>query len=107
MPSRRPYIHLCGVSKEYCTGFLAPLNHGLEKENLKAHASTSEAFNCMKHSLLAQGYTQVDSRAFQPPDGGPIRVLTKRIRFGGKLRNGKEGTRNMPNRHNGGIFYSS
>lgn len=104
--ARRPYIYLCGVSEQFCTGFLAPLNHALDKDRLKGHASTTEAFNCARHSLLAQGYAQLGSREFQPPGGGPIRVLTKRIRFGGKMRNGKEGTRNMPHKRGGGICFS-
>jgi len=106
VPARRPYLYLCGTAEEYCTGTLTPLNHSLDKDKIKAHSSTTEAFNCMKHSLLAQGYTQVDARAFRPPDGGPIRVLTKKIRFGGKMRNGKEGTRNMPHKRGGGICFS-
>lgn len=106
MPMRRPYLYLCGVDETYCTGSLTPLNAGLRKDLPKAHSSTTEAFNCMKNSLLQQGYTQVDSRSFAPPDGGPIRVLTKKIRFGGKMRNGKEGTRNMPHKRGGGICFS-
>lgn len=106
MGARRPYMHLCGVSKEYCTGTLQPLNHSLDKDDLRVHSSSEGAFNCMRNSLLAQGYTQVDARAFQPPGGGPIRVLTKKIRFGGKMRNGKEGTRNMPHKRGGGICFS-
>jgi hypothetical protein len=103
--ARRPYVYLCGVSKEYCTGMLTPLNHSLP-EGTRSHSSTTEAFRCAKNSLLAQGYTQVDARAYQPPGGGPIRVLTKKIRFGGKMRNGKEGTRNMPHKRGGGICFS-
>lgn len=106
MANRRPYLYLCGTPAAYCTGSLTPLNHGLEKEGLRAHSSTDESFKCAKRALLAQGYTQVDSRSFQPPDGGPIRVLTKKIRFGGKMRNGKEGTRNMPHKRGGGICFS-
>src|SRR6478735_8356039 len=106
MANRRPYLYLCGTLAEYCTGSLTPLNHGLEKLSLKSHSSSEESFKCAKRALLAQGYTQIDSRAFQPPDGGPIRVLTKKARFGGKMRNGKEGTRNMPHKRGGGICYS-
>lgn len=106
MPTRKPYAYLCGVDREHCTGTLTALNHGLEKLELKVHSSTTESYNCKKHSLLKQGYTQIDSRAFQPPGGGPIQVLTKKIRFGGKMRNGKEGTRVMPHKRGGGICYS-
>jgi hypothetical protein len=103
--ARRPYMYLCGVSKDLCTGTLTQLNNGMP-DGTKIHSSTTAAFNCAKHSLLAQGYTQVDARAFQPAGGGPIRVLTKKIRFGGKMRNGKEGTRNMPHKRGGGICFS-
>lgn len=61
----------------------------------RTHASHEAAFTCHSNHLLKTGYTKVDSRAFAPPDGGPIRVLTKRSRFGAVLRNGKEGTRVM------------
>ena len=43
----------------------------------------------MRKHLLSLGYKAVGSRAFSPPDGGPIVILTKKTRFGGRLRRGK------------------
>lgn len=96
MADRRPMMHMCGVPKEACSGSDSQVNAGLGGRR-KMHASPQEAFNCHKHYLLSQGYKQLDSRAFSPPDGGPVRVLNKPSRFGAALRNGKEGTRNMSN----------
>lgn len=105
--ARRPAMYACGVPVEFCGGGLCKLNNGMRP--MQAHQSSVEAFNCHKAFLLKKGYKVVDSRAFAPPDGGPIQVLTKRCRFGVRLRNGKEGTRNMANKkfgNRGGVVAS-
>lgn len=85
---------LCGVPQEYCTG--GTLNTDQRLGTTKSHGSHEQAFKCMRHYLMeVLGYTQAGSREFRPPDGGPVRVLTKKIRFGGNLRAGK-GDRFMP-----------
>lgn len=100
-------IYLCGTPSEYCVGKLALLSNGLKNKGLRSHQTSVEAFNCFKKSLLARGYVQIDSRAFQPPEGGPIHVLTKQSRFGARMRPGKEGTRNNPaGRRGGGVCIS-
>lgn len=104
---RKASAYMCGVPKGDCGGTLLTTNRALD--GVKGHGSPEDAFNCMRRHLLRQGYTQVGSRDFRPPDGGPIRVLTKKSRYGGKLRSGKEGTRNMPtklakHRHGGMVF---
>jgi len=98
--------YLCGVPREHCRGALVTAPH---KAGMKVHGSSTEAFNCMTKYLLKQGYTRVGGREFRPPNGGPIRVLTKKSRFGGALRRGKnlagtQGTRVafMGGRHAGG-----
>lgn len=96
MPERKPYMYMCGVPRDRCTGTSGNVNAGLGGTR-KIHSSPQEAFNCHKNHLLGLGYKQLDSRAFSPPDGGEVRVLTKATRFGASLRNGKEGTRNMSN----------
>lgn len=96
MPTRRPYMYLCGVPKDKCNGSLDSVNAGLAGPR-KMHVSPESAFSCHKQYLIDLGYKQLDTRAFSPPDGGPVRVLTKQSRFGATLRNGKEGTRNMSN----------
>lgn len=96
MPERKPYVHMCGVPKDKCAGSMSNVNAGLGGTR-KVHSSPQAAFSCHKNYLLGLGYTLIDSRAFSPPDGGAVRILTKPSRFGAVLRNGKEGTRNMSN----------
>lgn len=93
---RRPYEYLCGTPGVSCSGHISKLNHGLEGRGIRAHGSRSAAFACQRRYLLSQGYTQVGGHAFAAPDDGPILILTKKSHYGGKLRNGKEGTRNQP-----------
>jgi|SRR3972149_3223285 len=103
----------CGTPPECCSGSNFPMSSGISKDIKKYHMDPPSAFNCYAHYLQTQkGYTKVDSRAFRPPDGGPIMVLTKKSRFGGELRGGKRGenstqrspTRYMPKRRYGGII---
>jgi hypothetical protein len=82
------YRVLCGVPVLECLGSGYITTQALSK---KAHASRVEAFRCMRKHLMRQGFTQIGPREFRPPDGGPIRVLTKKARFGGLLRQGKAG----------------
>ena len=94
--------YLCGTPHEHCGGSSFALSHGLERTGgRRVHQTSEQSFNCYKHYLLSIGYTQVDSRAFAPPvnedgsSGGPIHVMTKKSRFGSRLRPGK-GKRSMP-----------
>jgi len=96
---RKPYCHLCGTPREHCGGAPATMNAMLKGgQTSKAHLTAEQAFACYRNYLVnVKGYTcPDDSRALHPPDGGPVRILTKPTRFGAKMRNGKEGTRNMP-----------
>jgi hypothetical protein len=104
MGNKHPYVHLCGVPKDDCDGTFTKTSSGLGAAQ-KAHTLPREAFACMKRFLLRQGYVQVGQREFAPPDGGPVRVLTKQSRYGGRLRRGKEGTRRMPVLRGGGIAF--
>lgn len=90
MPGRQ-YAYACGVPTEKCCGSVAKVNKGCAGLIRKTHGSAQAAFDCMKSHLIKQGYTKIGSREFSPPDGGPVRVLTKRRRYGGKFRPGKEG----------------
>jgi hypothetical protein len=92
-----PYKHACGVPGTHCTGDRINVSAGLTgTSQCRAHASPEEAFRCRTSWLVATGYTRVGSRAFAPPDGGPVLVLTKPCRFGNRLRGGK-GSRWMSN----------
>lgn len=98
-------VVLCGVPEEHCTAGYADVSSGLRK-HIKAHANPEDAFRCMRHYLVkVLGYTQIGAREFRPPDGSPITVLTKRSRYGGRLRRGKMG-RSMPGKRTGGCIYS-
>lgn len=99
-------IFLCGTPNDGCCGKQAILCNSLKNKGLGAHQTSVEAFNCYKKYLLSRGYTVVDSRALQPPDGGPIHILTKKSRFGARMRPGKEGTRNMGSVRHGGVCIS-
>ncbi len=87
------YKVLCGTPREHCIGSLYSTDQDLPK---KSHASHEEAFKCYARYLVkAEGYIRIGPREFRK-DGHPVRVLTKKIRFGGRLRAGKEGSRYMP-----------
>lgn len=102
-PKRGRYLFLCGTPKERCMGSNTNCNHGLQN-SIKMHGTPEEAFNCYKRYLVKEGYTVVGSRALQAPNDGPIQILTKKSRFGAKMRNGKEATRNISGR--GGVVIS-
>jgi len=103
------YRVLCGVPALECIGSGYITTQALSK---KAHASRVEAFNCMRKHLLNEGWEQIGPREFRPPDGGYIRVLTKKSRYGGMLRQGKAGedggmssSRFMPKKRTQGTVY--
>lgn len=90
---------LCGLPAQECRGDAVRLSPGLPA--LRSHATPEEAFECYRAYLLRQGYRQVGGREFESPGGGRVVVLTKRSRFGARLRGGKEG-RHMPTQLLGG-----
>lgn len=98
---------LCGVPNTDCTGSAYITQQQIPP---KAHGSRGEAFRCMTRYLMSQGYERIGQREFRPPNGGCILVLTKKSRFGGRLRTGKraEGgtstSRFMPDRGAGLIY---
>jgi hypothetical protein len=84
------YGYLCGVPKANCSGTLAKLSAGLDKQGLKKHGTQQEAFSCYCRYLKSQGYAQISAREFQKP-GEPIMSLSKVAKFGARLRSGKTG----------------
>lgn len=105
MPTRKPYVHACGTPREHCSGAITTVNAGMRGSTaIKAHMESQQAFACHKNWLVSVlGYLSTDdARTLKPgPNTPPERgdecvVLTKQSRFGARLRNGKEGTRNMP-----------
>lgn len=101
---KRPHKFLCGTPQSYCTGGQAQTSHGLK--NMKTHGSSLQAFNCYKSYLIQTGYKQVGPRELCKDDG-PIVVLTKKSRFGARLR-GAKGDRQMPSTDaTGGVVMST
>lgn len=101
--------YLCGVPERHCVGShvscSARLGTGKERtggiKTIKAHGNRLGAFKCyVRYLTTVRGYTQNphSTREFFPDDGGPVLVIAKKIRFGARLRAGKEGTRYMPPR---------
>lgn len=99
----RGYKYFCGVPTDKCIGSLSQLSNGIRR-NPKTHSSPEQAFKCYAKYLLTQGYIQVGPREFASPNDGPILVLTKKSRFGARLRGGK-GARYMPEKMLGGTIY--
>ena len=80
--------YCCGTPAIHCSGTRRLQAPAID---LKFHSSRAEAFKCYKKYLVnVEGYTQIGGREFRK-DGHPVRVLTKKIRFGARLRPGKEG----------------
>jgi hypothetical protein len=90
----RRYVVLCGVPSIHCSGGKLRTDQSLTE---KCHGSSEEAFKCMRRYLLnVLHYKAVGNREFAPPNGGRVRVLTKKCRYGGRLRTGKAGERYQP-----------
>ena len=83
--------YTCGVPTINCNGTYVTFNHRLRGTTLdKVHHFPEEAFNCHARYLVnIKGYQRVGNREFQKDKNSPIRVLTKKSRFGGRLRQGK------------------
>lgn len=95
--------YLCGVPDIYCRG--SRLTSDVQVQHTKVHGSRVEAFNCMARYLINQlGYSRIGPREFFK-EGEPVRVLTKKSRYGGELRKGKE-VRLMPKQFTGGLISS-
>ena len=77
--------HICGTPREGCTGTLSTV----DKEGIGTHATAQEAFECHRQFLIARGFVPVGARELIDPADGCVRVLTKKIRFGARVRRGK------------------
>lgn len=100
-----PRVVMCGTPKEHCSGGNATVNAMLRGASPKVHQSHSEAYRCYRNYLIrVLGYVDIGSRKFRPPDGGPIRSLMRKSRFGAALRYGKEQARWMPEDGGSGVI---
>jgi len=103
------YMVMCGTPPAHCTGGTVATNAFLRATAPKAHQSHSDAYRCHRRYLVeVLGYEDIGNRVFRPPPGvnnGYLRVLTKKSRFGSRIRAGKEGARWMPKmRGRGGVI---
>lgn len=98
----RVNMFLCGTPKEQCGGSLLPTSDKW-KGSPKGHGSRQDAMRCYTRYLKSIGYQQLGTREFAPPDGGPVLVLSKVTRFGGRMRKGKE-KRVMPKDGSGVVY---
>ena len=100
------YRYLCGVPHSECQGSMTPVNAFLATDGKrhKTHASRKEAKRCKVRSLLRKGYIQRGPSEFKDPKDGYILVLSKETHFGIRLRTGKEGARNQPDKGSGVII---
>ena len=77
--------HICGTPRESCTGNPSTV----DKESVGTHATANEAFECHRQYLISLGFTPIGMRELIDPADGYVRVLTKKIRFGARVRRGK------------------
>jgi hypothetical protein len=98
---------LCGVPESSCQGSrTAILGVSGWKGSNRTHTSSTDAFKCYQRWRISEGDTPVGNRELLTKSGSVL-VLTKKSRFGGKLRKGKEGKRQMPIFRHGGIIIST
>jgi hypothetical protein len=77
--------HICGTPRESCTGHPSTV----DKETVGTHTTAQEAFACHRHHLISLDFTPIGTRELIDPADGYVRVLTKPIRFGARVRRGK------------------
>ena len=99
---KKPKQYLCGTPLDDCTGATGRLSKSIS-QGTKRHSSSDEAFKCYKRHLLKQGYIQRGSREFENPTTHYITVLTKKSKFGARLR-GRKGTNYGPGDRMGGTI---
>lgn len=93
--------YYCGVPDKECSGATHITNSMLNRAGcVKLHADSEDAFRCYRRWLISQGYEQVGPREFAR-GREPIRVLTRKSKFGTRMRAGKgkegaTGSRFMP-----------
>ena len=90
----------CGTPAEYCCGSIGQVAGSLSK-NPRTHGSPEQSFNCYRNYLLKTGYVQIGPREFTKGPNDPVVFLTKKSKFGARLRGGK-GERFMPEKMMGG-----
>ncbi len=89
--------YACNTPSDHCSGSLETMNNLFSKtKNRKLHVTSEDAFKCYERHLLSTGHERIGSREFRQPNGEGILVLTKKCRYGGRMRLGKEGNRYVP-----------
>lgn len=108
------YGYMCPTPKDKCCGSGSNLSASLDKKGIKKHGSSEEAFNCYASYLVNHcGCERISAREFKHPNGGGIEVLSRKAKFGERLRSGKSGesgqskSRGMPSVRHGGVIIGS
>jgi hypothetical protein len=87
--TQRASVWACGVPPSDCSGGSGKLSCFITGK-AKTHVTSEEAFACRKRFLQRRGFEQIGPREFRDVKAGGILILTKRSRFGCRLRPGKE-----------------
>jgi len=98
---------LCGTPDEHCCGGKLNSDQGLQHK--KCHSNREEAFRCYtKYLVKVLGYKRIGPRDFFK-EGEYVLMVSKKSKFGGYLKTGKELTRYMPDERksagNRGVIY--
>ena len=94
---------MCGVPEAHCNGAMTKVNARL-RGACKTHGSPEQAFECRaKYLVNVEGYEKIGAREFRR-EGEPVLVLTKKSRYGARLRTGKMNERVQPRRGSGVII---
>ncbi|MGI0012907.1 MAG: hypothetical protein ACREBU_05620 [Nitrososphaera sp.] len=99
---------LCGTPRVNCSGGNSILSSGLKDCGFKIHVTSFEAFKCFaRYQERTLGFEKVAPREFRTSEG--ILILSKKSKFGGKLKSGKndakiKGKRFMPAFRHGGLI---
>lgn len=101
----------CGTPSSNCTGGITQLSHGIETKLSRTHSYSDEAHRCHMRYLMSLGCKPMGARELENPNTGAVLILSKKSKFGGKLKPGKKGkdgskaTRFMPNNQTGGVLF--
>lgn len=92
-----PSIVACPTPHEHCSGGKMATNQSLQSASIRFHQTHRDAYNCYRRYLIrVRECEDMGNREFRCPDSEWRIFLTKKSRFGERVRLGKEGSRWMP-----------
>lgn len=85
---RRAVQFICGTPRQFCSG--RSVGDKREWAYGKVHGDIASCKSCQANYLAKQGYTKIGSNTFDPGNGDPILVMSKRPARAkpGKTKNG-------------------